>query len=278
MIPGTFLTPGKIIHPKAFPHYGCVDIGCYPNGIDARCQKLADALTHAGYSAQVHADVMLPKGAKTLLNLGVMQWMLSPTGEATRGKLRDEALQEAIAVWSALGIEWEDYTAFRQRAKARSGPPKVPAGYENSPKRSSTWQSMIRGTGNIEAEQLNGQVATLDGWQGSIRLLMRCSGASLRTPGRLRTHGAADRPPVRTTWMACSSTFSARAISARMRSSSPEGQGPVADDDARLHGRHRVRADRLRAAPTSSIRGRRAVRDASASMPSSRPGAIAPPT
>jgi 2-dehydropantoate 2-reductase len=160
MISGTFLTPGEVIHPKVFPHYGCVDIGCYPNGVDALCQTLADALTCAGYSAQVHADVMLPKGAKTLLNLGNAVEAITD-GRGDERKLREEALQEAITVWSALGIGWEDYAAFRQRARARSGSQKVPAGFENTPKRSSTWQSMARGTGNVEAEQLNGDVVTL---------------------------------------------------------------------------------------------------------------------
>ena len=160
MIPCTFLTPGEVIHPMVFPHYGCVDIGCYPNGVDALCQMLADVLTRAGYSAQVHADVMLPKGAKTLFNLGNVVGAITD-GRGDERKLREEAQQEAVAVWSALGVAWEDYAAFRQRANARYGSLKVPAGYENSPKRSSVWQSMARGTGNVEAEQLNGDVVTL---------------------------------------------------------------------------------------------------------------------
>ena len=37
----------------------------------------------------------------------------------------------------------------------------MPRGYEGEGKRSSSWQSLVRGTGNIEAEDLNGDVVKL---------------------------------------------------------------------------------------------------------------------
>jgi 2-dehydropantoate 2-reductase len=160
MVPGTFLTPGVVIHPMVYPHYGTVDIGCYPRGVDALCATVAEALGSAGYSAQVHADVMLPKGAKALMNLSNALDAITD-GRGDERTLRDRMQQEAIAVWSTLGIEWEDVEVFRKRARARYGTQTVPAGYEDTPKRSSTWQSMARGTGNVEAEQLNGDVVTL---------------------------------------------------------------------------------------------------------------------
>jgi 2-dehydropantoate 2-reductase len=160
MVPGTFLTPGVVIHPMVFPHYGCVDIGSYPRGADDLCAIVARALAKAGYSTQVHHDVMLPKGSKALMNLGNAIDAITD-GRGDDRQIREAARQEAIAVWSALGIGWEDEEAFRQRSRARYGTQKVPAGYEKTPKRSSTWQSMARGTGNVEAEQLNGDVVTL---------------------------------------------------------------------------------------------------------------------
>lgn len=51
--------------------------------------------------------------------------------------------------------------SFEARAKQTYGVRKIPAGYENQTKRGSSWQSLTRGTGNIEAEQLNGDVVTL---------------------------------------------------------------------------------------------------------------------
>jgi 2-dehydropantoate 2-reductase len=37
----------------------------------------------------------------------------------------------------------------------------MPKGYENGVKRSSTWQSMVKGTGNTEAEAINGDIVKL---------------------------------------------------------------------------------------------------------------------
>jgi 2-dehydropantoate 2-reductase len=37
----------------------------------------------------------------------------------------------------------------------------MPKGYEGDTKRSSTWQSLVRGTGNIEAEAINGDIVKL---------------------------------------------------------------------------------------------------------------------
>jgi hypothetical protein len=45
------------------------------------------------------------------------------------------------------------------------------------------------------------------------RPLSVSSGSIASTPGRLRAHGAAERPPVRTTWIFAGSTFSVRASS-----------------------------------------------------------------
>ena len=104
------------------------------------------------------------------------------------------------------------------------------------------------------------------------RPLSVSSGSIASTPGRLRAHGAAERPPVRTTWMVCSGR--------------PSRRGPVrpgcapADPASGPDSRSRRPTAWPKSCPcrspssgsTSSMRGRRAVREASASRPISRPG------
>ncbi len=68
---------------------------------------------------------------------------------------------EAEEVWRLSGIEWEDFEDYERRVKALRGTNKMPKGYEGENKRSSTWQSLTRGTGNIETEALNGDIVKL---------------------------------------------------------------------------------------------------------------------
>lgn len=71
------------------------------------------------------------------------------------------ARKEAEEVWRLVGIEWEDFQKYERCVKAIRGTNKMPRGYEGENKRSSTWQSLTRKTGNIEAEALNGDIVKL---------------------------------------------------------------------------------------------------------------------
>ena len=159
MVPAIFMSPGEVISPITTRN-GFIDIGRYPRGTDALCETLAGALTCAGFSARAHPEVMKPKGAKCLTNLGNALEAIT-NGQGDENALMQAVQREAMQVWSAAGIEWEEMDAFRQRARTRYGVRKVPAGYEHLTKRGSSWQSLARGTGNIEAEQLNGDVVAL---------------------------------------------------------------------------------------------------------------------
>lgn len=164
MIPAIFITPGEVINPICH-HYGAIELGRYPRGRDELCEQLAKALQRSGFSAEVHPEVMKSKAGKCLINLG------NALDAITDGKGADhpfiqEARREATEVWDAAGIEWEPAESFLKRVRVKTGERKVPGGYENLEKRSSSWQSLERGTGNIEAEQLNGDVVLLAGQSG----------------------------------------------------------------------------------------------------------------
>ena len=159
MLPAIFVTPGEVINPMV-RRYGAIEIGSYPRGRDELCEELAAALVHAGFRAQVDAAVMKSKAGKCLINLGNALDAITD-GKAEGHPLIREARREAMEVWDVAGLEWEAADSFVKRVRPSSGDRKVPAGYENLEKRSSSWQSLERGTGNIEAEQLNGDVVLL---------------------------------------------------------------------------------------------------------------------
>lgn len=159
MISAIFMTPGEVINPNIRP-YGVIEVGCYPRGRDELCEQLAEALQHSGFSADVSSNVMESKAGKCLINLGnVLDAITDKKGDGSA--FTQEIRREAMDVWNAAGIEWESADSFLKRVEANCGEQKVPLGYENLEKRSSSWQSLMRQTGNIEAGQLNGDVVML---------------------------------------------------------------------------------------------------------------------
>ncbi len=159
MIPAIFMTPGEIINPIV-RRYGVIELGCYPSGTDELCVQVADPLRRAGFFVNVHPDVMKSKAAKCLLNLSNALDAITD-GKGDGRAFRDRARKEAVQVWNAAGIAWEEGESFQKRVRSEYGDRKIPTGYENMEKRSSSWQSLARGTGNIEAAQLNGDVVML---------------------------------------------------------------------------------------------------------------------
>lgn len=159
MIPAIFMTPGEVINPIV-RCYGVIELGCYPGGTDERCQRVAEPLRKAGFFVNVHPEVMKSKAAKCLINLSNALDAITD-GKGDRDAFMLRVREEAMQVWRVAGIAWEDRESFQKRVRSEYGERKIPTGYENLEKRSSSWQSLARGTGNIEAEQLNGDVVTL---------------------------------------------------------------------------------------------------------------------
>ena len=97
--PATHLAPG-VVEAESSPCPGILDVGRYPDGIDATVAEVAAALTTATFDSRVLADVMRWKYAKLLVNLGnAVEAICGPrcgTGElvelgASRGRGRAPA-------------------------------------------------------------------------------------------------------------------------------------------------------------------------------------------
>ncbi len=158
-VPGIFLQPGEVINPIS-GNSGFLEVGCYPRGVDELAHEVAEAFKKAGFAGGVNEWVMRAKGAKCLLNLANAMGAIT-NGKGDSSMFMSAARKEAVEVWKAAGIEWEDAEEYEKRARHKRGVTRMPRGYENIRNRGSSWQSLQRATGNIESEQLNGDVVKL---------------------------------------------------------------------------------------------------------------------
>ncbi len=156
MMPATYVAPG---HVAIFvePAFGMFDIGRFPGGVDADDTALAEALNAANIAAFTMPDVMASKYGKLLMNLtNIVEAALGPGNRPI--ELGERLRAEGRAVLEAAGIDWRAVGGtdprrdqFIRGAKLNSV---ASAG-------SSTTQSLLRGTGSIETDLLNGEISML---------------------------------------------------------------------------------------------------------------------
>lgn len=154
MCPATHLEPGVVRAHRA-PVPGILDLGRYPGGVDDTSTKLADGLTRAGFRSDAKPDIMRWKYKKLLLNLGnAIEAICGLENHA--GELYRRAYREGVACLAAAGVP---YATDAEDTVRRGGVIPRPAG--GKPRGGSSWQSMVRQTGNIEADYLNGEIVLL---------------------------------------------------------------------------------------------------------------------
>ena len=152
-VPGVHLVPGEIRVHSA-PNLGMLHVGRYPSGSSATVERLAADLRAAGFDTQVDTAVMRRKYAKLLINLG--NAFEAACGRAGRSdELSLPLRREALACYAAAGIEPLPPDEAERRSFTMveiDG-----ASYDGC----SSWQSLARGSGAIEADYLNGEIALL---------------------------------------------------------------------------------------------------------------------
>lgn len=156
MCPAVHLEPG-VVEASSAPVTGLLDIGRFPGGIDTRADSVSAALQSATFHSVPRPDIMRWKYGKLLNNLAnAIDALCGP--ELRLGELGSRARAEAVACLDVAGIPFVD----REEDSARRGDVLrwEPGGGRSRPGASS-WQSLARGTGSIEADYLNGEVVML---------------------------------------------------------------------------------------------------------------------
>lgn len=156
--PASYLEPG-VVAVAGSPYPAVLHLGRYPGGVDDTARRIAADLEDSGFLAPLVPDVMRWKYGK------LVGMNLANAIEAITGPLQsDDALEvvrlvreEGEAVLRAAGI---DFTGAADHAEFQGKFNAVPIeGAERLG--GSSWQSLSRGAGTIEADHLNGEIVLL---------------------------------------------------------------------------------------------------------------------
>ena len=153
LLPAEHLEPGEVVN-FAEDSAGVLDAGRYPNSIDATIDEVTDALNTSGFSAIPDPHIMRQKYAKLLNNLN--NAVQAACGEGSADIAR-QLRNEALTCYAAAGIDCALPEETRDRRRGIQGAA-VP-GFERNG--GSSMQSVMRGTGDIEADYLNGEIVQL---------------------------------------------------------------------------------------------------------------------
>lgn len=199
-MPAVHLTPGEVI-VRGAPRSGMLHVGRVPARTDERDAALLAQVqrdwTAANYDVPLPEDVMPWKYRKLISNLGnVFQALVHGNGDT--GPLVAQAEAEARAVLAGAGIAVTDDESERAARSAGFTMRPVPGVPDDVG--GSTWQSLTRGTGNVETDYLNGEIALVAHRTGQpapvnarLAVLARQAAANGTRPGAMSADELAER-------------------------------------------------------------------------------------
>ncbi len=171
-LPAIHMVPGEVVTHAAGTG-GILDTGCYPQGVDRVVEELMARISAAGFSAEPDPTVMRKKYAKLLMNLAnlVQAATVPVSGAEALDDSEAEALKslygrlrrEALACFEAAGIDCASVEEVRARHENTYHMVDI-EGYDRPG--GSSWQSLSRGTGNLETDYLNGEISLLGSLHG----------------------------------------------------------------------------------------------------------------
>jgi 2-dehydropantoate 2-reductase len=153
--PCAHLEPG-VVEAYSWPCTGILDIGRFPGGIDGVAESVAAALRRATFDSRPVDDLARWKWRKLVVNLGnAVEAVCGPP--ARSGVVGEMATAEGESCLAAAGID----AASAEEDLARRGDLLTrPVAGRGRPG-GSTWQSLARGTHDVETDYLNGEVVLL---------------------------------------------------------------------------------------------------------------------
>ncbi|MFE7841320.1 ketopantoate reductase family protein [Streptomyces sp. NPDC057474] len=157
-LPSTFVEPG-VVSAAGTPLTGMLHLGRYPHGTDETARRIVADLTKSHFEAPVVPDVQRWQYAKLLGNLAnALEAVSGPLDSEAARTLYARVRAEGERVLDAAGIAYA--SAEEQRTTRGDKITLVPL--NGTPRGGgSSWQSLTRGTGTIEADHLNGEIALL---------------------------------------------------------------------------------------------------------------------
>jgi 2-dehydropantoate 2-reductase len=156
MSPASYLEPGRI-EVFAAPIIGVLDVGRWPTGVDETSAAVSQRLSDSGFASTATSEIETLKWGKLLSNiLNALEVICGRN--ALRDGLVDQVHLEAVLCLTAHGVDVERATRLAdERSKL--------VNYRSigSIRRvgSSSWQSVLRGTGDVETDYLNGEIVAL---------------------------------------------------------------------------------------------------------------------
>ncbi len=156
MLPATHMEPG-VVEANSSPVSGILDTGCYPSGVDSFCGEFTAALRASTFSSEPDPVIMRKKHRKLIMNLtNAFQAALGDRESAT--DMIKAARAEAEACFDAAGIDYASESEDRERRGTIMQLRPIQGRRRGG---GSTWQSLARGTGRLEADWLNGEIVLL---------------------------------------------------------------------------------------------------------------------
>ena len=155
-LPATQLEPGTVV-THAAATIGVLDASVYPRGNSKLVDEVTKTLNKNGFSARPNPTVMRFKYGKLIMNLSNALSAVSPSGDETEN-IRRQLRSEAEACFTIAGIDCASSEEEKERRGSLMKQSSV-AGQDRVA--GSSWQSLARGTGNVEADFLNGEIVLL---------------------------------------------------------------------------------------------------------------------
>jgi len=156
MSPASYLEPGRV-EVFSSPVIGVLDVGRWPTGVDETAREVSKLLGDSGFASIATEEIETLKWGKLLSNiLNALEVLCGSS--ALSDELADRVRREAVTCLSAHGVDVARATLLAdERSKL------VHYHTIGSIRRvgSSSWQSVLRGTGNVETDYLNGEIVAL---------------------------------------------------------------------------------------------------------------------
>ena len=169
---GVFVKNGEVIARSDPPGY--LIMGVYPVGTDDLVDAVATNLRDAGFYVLVTSDVMSYKWGKLMFNLNNTIEAITNMRGGDNNRILRAAQQEAQEILSKAGIRWISAEELALQWPEISVQPRSSLDTEAQ---GSTWQSLARQQGTVEAAFLNGEIIRLAkrlGTQASINERLLC--------------------------------------------------------------------------------------------------------